>query len=196
MAGVVFSDFIIRVAGRPNYLHRNMINKKIHFKENIEERKDFLFSKEVFDKLVTFMEKDEIQKRLKQTHILNANSSEIQDILLTKTNELGFKSEKTGLFKEYPVKQLRPDYFLKINSEKGIIIEVERGKTIANNMDLLDLWKCHICRNANFLFLVVPNIRPTAKGRNIIFKTVVRRMDTFFKTNNYTNVDAVFILGY
>ena len=75
-------------------------------------------------------------------------------------------------------------------------MEVERGKTIANNMDLLDLWKCHICSNANFLFLVIPNIRQTATGRNIIFETVERRMTTFFKSENYTNVDGVFIIGY
>jgi hypothetical protein len=30
------------------------------------------------------------------------------------------------------------------------------GKALANNMDLLDLWKCHICREAHHLFLVVP----------------------------------------
>jgi hypothetical protein len=63
-------------------------------------------------------------------------------------------------------------------------------------MDLLDLWKCHICDEANFLFLIIPNIRQTAMGQNIIFKTVERRMLTFFETENYTNVDGVFLIGY
>jgi hypothetical protein len=75
-------------------------------------------------------------------------------------------------------------------------MEVERGKTIANNMDLLDIWKCHICDVANFLFLIIPNIRQTATGQNIIFKTVERRMLTFFETENYINVDGVFLIGY
>jgi len=41
---------------------------------------------------------------------------------------------------------LRPDYFLKLD-DTGILLEVERGKTTINNMDLLDFWKCHLCRN-------------------------------------------------
>ena len=32
-------------------------------------------------------------------------------------------------------------------------MEVERGKTTTNNMDLLDIYKCHICEEANHLFL-------------------------------------------
>ncbi len=111
--------------------------------------------------------------------------------------ELGFMSEKKGLFSNYATKQLRPDYFLDLGSNKGILIEVERGKTIANNMDLLDLWKCHICSKANILFLVIPQIRQTAKGTpNTIFDTVERRIKSFFETQNYTNVDAVFLFGY
>jgi hypothetical protein len=109
---------------------------------------------------------------------------------------LGFTSEKNGLFNNLSVKQLRPDYYRKLDNKSGIIMEVERGKTIANNMDLLDIWKCHICDEANFLFLIIPNIRQTATGQNIIFKTVERRMLTFFETENYTNVDGVFLIGY
>ena len=40
--------------------------------------------------------------------------------------------------------------------ESGIILEVERGKTTINNMDLLDFWKCHICSYAHGLYLLVP----------------------------------------
>ena len=41
-------------------------------------------------------------------------------------------------------------------ADTGIILEVERGKTTINNMDLLDFWKCHICAHADYLFLMVP----------------------------------------
>ena len=44
--------------------------------------------------------------------------------------------EKKGLFKNYN-SQLRPDYYKKLK-KSGIILEVERGKTLKNNMDLLD----------------------------------------------------------
>jgi hypothetical protein len=173
-----------------------MIKTKILYKENIENRDDFIKANNVFNSLIQFMEETETQNQLEKTHQLHAKSGQIQEIILTKTIELGFSSEKNGLFNNLSVKQLRPDYYLKIDNSAGIIMEVERGKTIANNMDLLDLWKCHICSNANFLFLVIPNIRQTAIGRNIIFETVERRMTTFFKSENYTNVDGVFIIGY
>lgn len=173
-----------------------MIKTKILYKENIENRNDFIKANDVFNSLIQFMEETETQNRLEKTHQLFAKSGQIQEIILTKTIELGFSSEKNGLFNNLSVKQLRPDYYLKIDNSAGIIMEVERGKTIANNMDLLDLWKCHICSNANFLFLVIPNIRQTATGRNIIFETVERRMSTFFNSKNYTNVDGVFIIGY
>lgn len=173
-----------------------MIKTKILHKENIENRGDFIKANDVFNSLIQFMEETETQIQLEKTHQLYAKSGQIQEIILTKTIELGFSSEKNGLFNNLSVKQLRPDYYLKIDNSAGIIMEVERGKTIANNMDLLDLWKCHICSNANFLFLVIPNIRQTATGRNIIFETVERRMSTFFNSKNYTNVDGVFIIGY
>ena len=63
-------------------------------------------------------------------------------------------------------------------------------------MDLLDLWKCHICDNANFLILVIPNIRYSAKGSQKIFEHVEKRISTFFIEGKYTNVDSVFIIGY
>jgi hypothetical protein len=173
-----------------------MITTKIMFKVGIDKRKDFLEAENVFNKLVTFMSETEIQNMLADTHKLHAKSGEIQDIILGKTKELGFTSEKNGLFNNLSVKQLRPDYYRKLDNKSGIIMEVERGKTIANNMDLLDIWKCHICDEANFLFLIIPNIRQTATGQNIIFKTVERRMLTFFETENYTNVDGVFLIGY
>ena len=166
------------------------------FKVGIDKRKDFLDAKNVFSKLVTFMSETQIQNRISNTHKLHAKSGEIQEIILDKTKELGFTSEKNGLFSNLSVKQLRPDYYLKLDNKSGIIMEVERGKTIANNMDLLDIWKCHICDEANFLFLIIPNIRQTSTGQNIIFKTVERRMLTFFEKENYINVDGVFLIGY
>lgn len=173
-----------------------MIKTKILHKKNLENRADFKKANDIFNSLVQFMGETETQNQLEKTHQLHAKSGEIQEIILAKTIELGFSSEKNGLFNNLSVKQLRPDYYHKIDNTSGIIMEVERGKTIANNMDLLDLWKCHICSNANFLFLVIPNIRQTATGRNIIFETVERRMTTFFESENYTNVDGVFIIGY
>ena len=73
-------------------------------------------------------------------------------------------------------------------------MEVEKGKTVTNNMDLLDLWKCHICSEASHLFLIIP-IRDEAKGLNI-FDTVSKRMSSFFVEENYLNINSLIIFGY
>jgi len=76
-------------------------------------------------------------------------------------------------------------------------MEVERGKTLANNMDLLDIWKCHICREADYLFLVIPKRRPRGSGKSeSVQARVVKRVATFFKEPNYINVEGVFVFAY
>jgi hypothetical protein len=110
---------------------------------------------------------------------------------------LGFVSEKKGLFAGYKVSGIRPDYFKSL-AGGGILFEVERGKTIANNMDLLDVWKTHLCSEAKHLFLMVPNIRDTEKGGSQkIFNTVDDRIETFFLDENKPiDVNSVHIFGY
>ena len=82
--------------------------------------------------------------------------------------------------------------------DTGIILEVERGKTTINNMDLLDFWKCHICAHADYLILLVPeelrqNETMTARRE---FVSVRKRLATFFEPQNYTNVRGLFLFGY
>jgi hypothetical protein len=125
------------------------------------------------------------------------SSSKVQYTFLEYAKELGFVSEKKGLFDNYATSGLRPDYYLKIG-DSGILLEVERGKTIMNNMDFLDLWKCHICSQAHYLFLMVPARLAHNNQSNSYntFKKVVDRMSPFFQVGNYTNVRALFIYGY
>lgn len=120
----------------------------------------------------------------------------MQAVLLERATELGFKGESKGLFSSYQ-SALRPDYYLLIGST-GIILEVERGKTTINNMDLLDFWKCHICEHADYLFLMVPaglRQNPTMSPRRE-FATVARRIETFFRPGNETNVRGTVLIGY
>ena len=68
---------------------------------------------------------------------------------------------------------------------------------MANNMDLLDLWKCHICPEAQYLFLMVPLLRPDKDNRMTkIFPRVLKRLAPFFREENYINVYALFLFGY
>ena len=130
-------------------------------------------------------------------HVFNASSHSIQAVLLDEMVDLGFSSEKKGLFADYAVKSIRPDYFLQIEGG-GILFEVERGKTIANNMDLLDMWKTHICLEAKHLFLLVPQIRVQGSGKKqIIFNSVTNRLESFFLPSAHpVDVDTVTIFGY
>ncbi len=126
-----------------------------------------------------------------------SSSAKVQEIFLEKALELGFQSEKKQLFQTIQTSNLRPDYYKKVDSS-GIIIEVERGKTIMNNMDMLDMWKCHLCTNANHLFLFVPNALQHNNNASPYdcFRIVSNRMEPFFLKENYSNVHSLWIFGY
>ena len=76
------------------------------------------------------------------------------------------------------------------------MLEVERGKALANNMDLLDLWKCHICSEAHHLFLVVPFQVKRSRSVEIVYERVVKRMRTFVDPGNKVNVATISVFGY
>lgn len=120
----------------------------------------------------------------------------VQDAFGPAAKSLGFESERTGLFAD-SIAGLRPDYFLRL-AGTGILLEVERGKTTTNNMDLLDFWKCHISGVAHYLFLMVPrelkhNDTMSPKRE---FQTVARRLAPFFEPDRYTNVRGLCLYGY
>jgi len=143
-----------------------------------------------------YLDRADVQESIRGRHVFGASSAAIQSVILPKAIELGFQSERKGLFDKYEVSGLRPDYYRSVGNT-GVLLEVERGKTTTNNMDLLDLWKCHICEQARYLFLVVPRERPSANGSVLRhFKQASRRLGTFFDPRNYVNVDAVHLFGY
>ena len=120
----------------------------------------------------------------------------MQDTFLRFAEQLGFESEKKGLFAQAEL-ALRPDYYMELPGS-GILLEVERGKTTINNMDLLDFWKCHLCNRAHYLFLLVPqalrqNEKMTPRNEYAI---VLRRLSHFFSEENYTNVRGLCVFGY
>ena len=138
-----------------------------------------------------------VKDAIAEVHKFGASSHNVQKSILDQMVSLGFVSEKKGLFASYKVSGIRPDYFKSLPGG-GILFEVERGKTIANNMDLLDVWKTHLCSEAKHLFLMVPNIRVTEKGSSQkIFNTVENRIETFF-LNESTPIDvnSVHLFGY
>ena len=156
----------------------------------------FAATEGVAKNLLSYLNELEVLERIALVHKLGASSVEVQKAVLPGVEALGFTAEKKGLFQKYAVPALRPDYYLKIE-DTGILLEVERGKTTTNNMDLLDFWKCHICDHADYLFLLVPQARQSKNGSVMRhFKQVQNRLSTFFVSKNYANVEAVFLFGY
>jgi hypothetical protein len=158
---------------------------------------DFRSADEKAEHLLSHLNLPEVQNKILYANSPGASSALIQQVFIEFAKELGFRDECEGLFESYPNRALRPDYYLPIG-ESGILLEVERGKTTINNMDLLDFWKCHLCEKANYLFLMVP--RELRQNEQMSprreFNTVSRRMSSFFEPRNYTNVFGLWLFGY
>jgi len=168
------------------------IYQQDEYAENHESRA----VRDISDKLLAHLNTGDALELMLAANLPGTSSAEVQATFLPFATELGFTSEAKGLFLEYENK-LRPDYFRPIGG-LGILLEVERGKTTTNNMDLLDFWKCHLCKRADYLFLMVPqalkhNDTMTPKRE---YNSVVKRLETFFVPGNSTNVRAVHIFGY
>lgn len=151
---------------------------------------------QVANRLLAHLQEAMVVEAIREANQPGRSSADIQAVFLEQARELGFRDESKGLFREYS-SALRPDYYMPID-DTGIILEVERGKTTINNMDLLDFWKCHICGSADYLFLLVPR---ELRQNEIMsprreFATVSKRLATFFEPGNYTNVRGLCLFGY
>ena len=174
-----------------------MVNFHVLSRVDLTSTSDFREVSKLANSVLEILNKKSVKDAISKAHVFGASSHTIQKAILPQVLELGFSSEKKQLFSEYKVGGLRPDYYKPL-SKGGILFEVERGKTIANNMDLLDVWKTHICKEANHLFLLVPNIR-VSKNLNEakIFPSVKNRLETFFNENiSAIDVDSVHLFGY
>lgn len=122
------------------------------------------------------------------------SSSSMQALVQESIASLGFATEQHN---RVGLAGFKPDF---IDTESRVIIEVERGKTIDNNMDMLDMWKCHVHPTATHLILVVPVWYQT--GVDVVtvkaatFARVCGRIGLFFESGNETNVRAAAIIGY
>lgn len=122
------------------------------------------------------------------------SSSSMQALVHESIWNLGFASEQHN---RVGLAGFKPDF---IDQDSRVIIEVERGKTIDNNMDMLDMWKCHVHPTATHLILVVPVWYQTGTDQIVVkaatFSKVCARIGLFFETGNETNVRAAAIIGY
>lgn len=151
----------------------------------------------VAELLLAELNREDIYQLIVEANRPKGSSAQVQAAFRVAATALGFQSEKKGLFAE-SIRGLRPDYFMAIGATDGILLEVERGKTTTNNMDLLDFWKCHLCAKAHYLFLLVPKELKHNDGMSPKreFQAVKRRLEPFFKERNHTNVRGLVVFGY
>lgn len=151
----------------------------------------------VADQLLSALHQPSVIRAIEAANQPGRSSADVQQCFSSAASQLGFRSECRGLFAAYQ-SGLRPDYYLPLG-DTGIILEVERGKTTTNNMDMLDFWKVHLCPSAHYLFLFVPKAlkhNPDMRPANQ-HALVARRLKHFFDSpKNYTNVRALFLFGY
>ena len=161
-----------------------------------EESAEYAQVTKLAAKLHAYLNQPRVRVQLIEANQPGNSSAMVQNVFVEFAEELGFTSERAGLFHDAGL-ALRPDYFRRVG-ESGILIEVERGKTTINNMDLLDFWKCHLCGVANHLFLMVPSeLRQNeAGGVRREFESVQRRLEHFFREGNETNVRSLSLFGY
>ena len=169
----------------------------VEFFRNDRDRSEYARVKKTAYSLYKYLQLQSTKDRIAAVNAVGVASQEVQACIVDHASSLGFQSEKKRLFANYRTSGLRPDYYLRLPTGNGILFEVERGKTLANNMDLLDIWKCHTCTQANYLFLLVPQERPDRHGQlRPVFPKVVDRMRSFFEESNYVNVYGLFVFGY
>lgn len=150
---------------------------------------------QIANDLLSHLNSSSVQAKISQANLPGRSSREVQDAFLEEALSLGFRDESRGLFSNYANKALRPDYYKPLG-DTGILLEVERGKTTTNNMDFLDFWKCHICENAHYLFLLVPQTVLHANYLKKEYITVQNHLSSFFEPKNYTNVRGLALFGY
>jgi hypothetical protein len=168
-----------------------------YVQEKYRDSDEYANVREVASRLLDHLNTDEAQGLLLEANLPGLSSAVVQESFGAFARDVGFVDESKGLFASYENKALRPDYFLALEGS-GILLEVERGKTTINNMDLLDFWKCHLCEPASYLFLMVPQElrqNPTMSPKRE-YNYVVKRMASFFVPRNYTNVRGLHVFGY
>ena len=176
---------------------------KLNPEREVFIQKDYLQSsewkevKKISDKVYSILSDPKIKRKIDRDNQPGRSSHVIQTLISSEMEKLGFTSEREGLFSKYKNTRLRPDFYKKVG-DTGIIFEVERGKTNINNMDFLDFWKCHICREVNYLFLFVPILlfQNSKKRPSKPFQTTRDHISSFFEVENYTNVRGVVLYGY
>ena len=106
---------------------------RVFLRPGLVESQNLRETLEVSGQVREILKNQKVKDSIAEVHKFGASSHTVQKSILDQMESLGFVSEKKGLFASYKVSGIRPDYFRNMEGG-GILFEVERGKTIANNM--------------------------------------------------------------
>ncbi len=157
---------------------------------------------EVVDRLAASLAEylDEKASQIAEVHVWGAQSKAVQDVVAQLLqHRLDFEEEYVLTPEEGLVVKPRPDFYRRLSRGRGILAEVERGGTTANNHDLKDLWKAHLASAAQHLFLIVPlvNFKESGQPRDRPCSQVVKRLAIFFgEPRREVDVVSLHIFGY
>ena len=80
------------------------INKQVFVQDNYSDTDEWQLVSNIASTLYDYLSQPRITKKIDALNVPKVSSKEIQDVLLEKALEIGFKDESKGLFKNYPSK--------------------------------------------------------------------------------------------
>ena len=172
-----------------------------HFPKNTAPEKIAKEIVEVFGANSKKIDSRKAKKRLKSNEILEIIS---QDLLEIKDMQVEHRDEDGKLKKiERPVlygeggkarKSFQPDGY---NDQIGLILEVEAGMTIPNNMAYKDLIKACLMEGTNHFVLAVPLHYDGGNTNSKPYEVVVRDFSAIFESARLQlPLQTVTIIGY
>ncbi|MGB7450238.1 MAG: hypothetical protein WA892_14075 [Ornithinimicrobium sp.] len=143
----------------------------------------------------------EVQKdAIDSAHVHGASSREVQQVVSAVLKQLlGFDEEVLLTAEDGIVSRPRPDFVYQIGPGEGVIAEVERGGTVANNHDPKDIWMTRIAPDPQHLFRIVPssNWRGDTQSRERPFPRLAHRMGALFgDSRREIDVLTCHVFGY
>lgn len=114
-----------------------MVERTDFVRADIEESSEWAEVRRLADALTEHLRAPDVLARIAEANQPGRSSAAVQAVFIEQAIALGFQSESVGLFQSYESSALRPDYYRRVG-DTGVLLEVERGKTTINNMDLLD----------------------------------------------------------
>ena len=134
----------------------------------------------------------------KKEHILKmirnekgVSSQDIEQMLLGERTPLGRLGYTYKKFQIDDVNRAEIDGF---HEEMGIALEVEKGRGVAGNQIMLDLWKFIVLDEIKYGVIIIPII--SREGKEHPFRTTVRKFQPLERKLEKLGLKGLAVIGY